>query len=314
MSITIDANMNLFYGLFNISPKKLAHEYSGMTVEEIMKAEAEQGNAAAAKFDREILSNPIKLIELFELRDPGNKFAILHNMNERDLEELLPLLQKADLLTGLNFFTKDKLLDMVEDLPKEELVKFTFQMFSPEQLMQFMPEDQLNKILTSKDMDKNMELKYLQTIKPEVLAQMLEAATGQPVAGAENIGLDGQANLDGQALITQISNLPDDKFQEAMLGMPQQNKRDFVLKLTKDNPKLYLSVDSRTYTDIINNRKEKEDIVKAANVLEPKYLVKMIGQLPQDLTAVVLTQIDTKRFADMLLANFKNVLSQIIAA
>jgi hypothetical protein len=31
----------------------------------------------------------------------------------------------------------------------------------------------------------------------------------------------------------------------------------------------------------------------------------MLEELPKDLTAVVLTQIDTKKFADVLLANFK---------
>lgn len=313
MSITINTNMYLLCSLFNISYKKISNEYSGMTVEQIMEAEAAQGNTSAAKFDKEILSNPIKLIELFELKDPGNKYAILSNMNERDLEDLLPLLGQSDLVAGLNFFTKDKLLDMAEDMPKEQLVNFTFQMFSPEQLMQLMPEEQLNKILTSTDMDKGLEVKYLQTIKPEVLAQMFEAATGQPAAGAEDIGLDGKANLDGKALVTQITNLPDDKFQEAMLSMPQQNKRDFVLKLTKENPKLYLSVDSSAYTSIIKARKEKDEIVKSANVIDPKQLVKMLQNLPKDLTAMVLTQMDTKKFADVLLTKFKDVLSQVVA-
>lgn len=314
MTITINTDMYLLCSLFNINYKKIVNEYSGMTVEQIMEAEAAQGNTAAANFDREILSNPLKLIELFELNDPGNKFAILNNMNEQDLEDLLPLLDKSDLVMGLNFFTKDKLLDMVEDLPKEQLIKFTFQMFPPELIIQLLPEEQLNKILTSTDLDKNLQLKYLKNMNPEILAQMIEAATGQPVAGADDVGLDGKANLNPEALLTQIGNLPDDKFQEAMLSMPQQAKRNFVFKLTNENPKLYLSVDADAYTDIIRNRKEKDDIVKSANVIEPEYLVKMLVELPRDLTAVVLTQIDTKKFADVLLANFKNILSEIIAA
>lgn len=313
MSITIDTDMYLLCSLFNINYKKITNEYSGMTVEQIMEAEAAQGNTEAAKFDREILSNPVKLIELFQLNDPGNKFAILNNMNEDDLEDLLPLLDKSDLVMGLNFFTKDKLLEMAEDLPKEQLIKFTFQMFSPEQVMQLLPEEQLNKILTSTDLDKNLQLKYLKDMNPEILAQMIEAATGQPVAGAEDVGLDGKANLDGQALFVQISNLSDDKFQDAMLSMPKQAKRDFVLKLVNENPKLYLSVDAQAYTDIVNQRKEKEDIVRSANVIKPEQLVKMLVELPRDLTAVVLTQIDTKKFADVLLANFKNILSEIVA-
>lgn len=314
MGITIDANMYLLCSMFNISRKKLANEYSNLTVEEIMKAEAEQGNTAAANFDKSVLSDPTKLIELFELKDPGNKFAILRNMNEHDLDEILPLLSPEDLAAGLNFFTKDKLLALTNNLPIEQLVKMTFEMFSPEQLMQFMPEEQLNKALSSQDMDKSLEIKYLQSLKPEIMAQMLESVTGQPVSGADDIGLDGQANLDKAVLYNQLIELPDDKFQEALLNIPTQNKREFILKMSKENPKIFEMFEADAYTNIINQRKEKKDIVKAAHVLEPKFLVGMITQLPQELTAAVLTQIDTKKFAEILMTSFKDILSKIVAA
>ena len=313
MSITIAADLYLLCSLFNITSKKISNEYSGMTVEQIMQAEAAQGNAAAANFDATILNDPIKLIELFQLKDPGNKYAILSNMNEHDLEELLPLLQKSDLVQGLNFFTKDKLLTMMEDLPKDQLINLTGQMFSQEQIMQYLPEEQIDKMLSSTDMDKDQEKKYLQSVKPEVLAFMLESATGQPVAGADDVGLDGQPKIDGQQVFNQLTTLPDDKFQEAMLAMPKQNKRDFVLKLAKQNPKLYLAVDSHAYINMINQRKDKQDIVKSAGVIDKDQLTKMVQRLPKDLLSVVLTQIDTKKFSDTLIANFKNILSQIIA-
>lgn len=313
MGITLDTDMYLLCSMFNISRKKISDEYSGMSVEEIMKAEAAQGNRAAANFDQSILSNPVKLIELFQLNDPGNKFAILHNMNEQDLDELLPLLSPEDLAIGLNYFTKDKLLNMLEDLPKKELVKYAMEMFSPEQLIQYMPEEQLNKALMSTDMDKGLEIKYLQALKPEVLAQMYEAATDQDAPGSENMGMDGKAQYDGKQLYQQIVALPDNKFKEAMLSMPTQSKKDFIFKMTKDDPKIFLMFDSKAYCNIINQRKEKADMVKSANVIDEKQLVKMVSQLPQDLTAAVLTQIDTKKFADVLLAKFKNILSQIIA-
>lgn len=314
MSITIDTNMYLLFSMFNVSFKKIAGEYSGMSVEEIMKAEAKNGNAEAAKFDKAILSDPHKLIELFQLKDPGNKFAILRNMNEQDLEDLLPLLDPQDLIQGLNFFTKEKLLDMTGDLPKDQLVKFTLQMFSPEQLLQLMPEEQLNNVLTSTDLDKGLELKYIKSLKPEVLAQMIEAATGKPVEGLHNVGIDGKANLDSGNLIAQLSSLPDDKFQEAMINMPKSSKQKFVLKLVNENPKLYESFDSESFTNIISNKKQKDDLIKASGILATDQIVGMLEKLPKDLTAVVLTQIDEKKFADVLIANFKNILSEIVAA
>lgn len=347
MSITIAADMHLLCSLFHISPQKIANDYQGMTVDEIMEAEAAQGNVAAAHYDSEILSNPQKLIELFKLEDVGNKFAILHNMNEHDLDNLLPLLKQEDLVQGLNFFTKEKLLTMDEDLPKQQLVKLVGQLFPPDQIMQLLPEEQLNKMLQSTDMDKQQELKYLQSIKPEILAFMLESATGKPVDGAQaemldaqsaqanaaqtaqagqagagaqtavatpSVGLGGQPNYNKAALLEQIASLPDDKFQEAMLSMPKQAKRAFLLKLTSENPKLLNSVDAQAYTAMMRDRKDKGDIVKASSVIDHENLVKMVAKLPKDLISVVLTQIDTNKFADKLQAHFKDILKQIIAA
>lgn len=313
MGITLDTNMYLLCSMFNISYKKITDEYSGMSVEDIMKAEAAQGNTAAASFDQSVLNDPNKLIELFELQNPGNKFAILSNMNERDLDELLPLLKPQDLTVALNYFTKDKLLNMFEELPKEELVNYVMQMFAPEQLMQYMPEEQLNKALQSTDMDKSLEIKYLKTMKPEILAQMYEAATGQEAPGSQNVGMDGKAKYDSKELYNSIVSLPDDKFQDAMLAIPTQNKKDFMSKMAKEDPKIFQMFDSDAYCNIINQRKEKADMVLYANVIDEKQLVNMVSQLPQDLTAAVLTQIDTDKFADVLLSKFKNILSQVIA-
>lgn len=337
MSITIDADKHLLCSLFKINYLKLSNEYQGMSVEEIMKAEAAQGNTAAASYSAEILSNPRKLIELFKLTDTGNKYAILSNMSEHDLDEMLPLLQQSDLVQGLNFFTKDKLLKMAEELPKEQLVNYTFQMFSQEQIMQFLPEGQINKMLMSTDMDIDQEKKQLMSVKPQVLAFMLESVMGKPIDELQNPGggvikelsdqtgvkggqpmitsydMNGQPNYNAQAIYEQLVNLPADKFQDAMLAMPKQNKRDFVGKLAKLNPKLFLAVDAHAYTDIISQRKDKDDLVKAANVLKGEQLIKMIQQLPRDLTAVVLTQIDENKFADKLLASFKNILRELIA-
>jgi len=312
--ITLDANIYLLCSMFNISRKKLANEYSNMSVEEIMQAEAAQGNTAAANFDLSILSDPTKFIELFQLKDPANKYAILSNMNEQDLEDLLPLLEKSDLIMGLQFFTKDKLVRMLQDLPMEQLLKLTFEMFPPEQLMRLMPEEELNKVLMSPEMDKDLELEYLATMRPEILAQILETVTGQPVAGAQEQGMGNQAYmLDPQMLTDRIRDLPHDKYKEAMISIPTTQKQTFVYQMAQENPKIYQLFDPKAYTDIISQRKDKQDIIRCATVIENEQLVKMLEELPQDLTAVVLTQIDTKKFADVLLSSFKDIIKELAA-
>lgn len=315
--IAIDANLYLLCNMFNISSKKLSEEYSGMTIDEIMKAEAAQGNAAAANFDLTVLKDPAKLVKLFELNNPNNKFIILNSMSEKELEDLLPMLDQHDLAMGLNYFTKDKLLNLFEKLPKKELLKLTFAMFTPEQVMKFMPEEQLDKFLMSDELDKGMEMKFLATMKPEVLAQMLAGANANQAAQENNSGAEQQqpqAGLNRGELLAQISELPDDKFQEAMLAMPKSAKRSFIYKMTQEDPKLFRLFDSHAYVVMMSGHKEKGDMVKAATVLKPESLCKMLEKLPKSLTAVVLTQMDTAKFADLLLSKFRDVLGQIVAA
>ena len=180
--ITLDTDLLYIASKFNISPKRIS-EYANKSIDEIMAAEAANGNPQAAKFDSQVLSNPQELIKLFKLSTPRNRYAILQNMSQHDLESLLPLLETKDLILGLNFFTKDKLLKLVGQIPKKELVKYVFQMFSPEQVMKMMPEEQMNKVLTSQDLDKGLVLKHLKSLSPEILSQMIEAATGQKAEG-----------------------------------------------------------------------------------------------------------------------------------
>ena len=299
--ITLDTDLYSIYKLFNISAKRLS-EYGNKSLEEIMEAEAASGNTAAASFSTEVLNNPTELAKLFKLSSPENKFAILSNLSDHDLKELVPLLDKSDLVYGLNFFTKDKLLKLMDDLPKEQLLKVVFEMFSPEQVMQMMPDKEMDKFLQSYELDKNMVLKNLKALPPEMLAQIIEAATGKPVQSMEQMDL-----------LKELSTLPPEKYKDAMTAIPRQRKRELILQLTKEKPELFQLFSNEAYVKMISN-KEKPDIVKSCKALDPEQLVKMISQLPQDLLAVVMTQMDTEKFAAMLIKNYKDILSQIVAA
>lgn len=302
MSITLDTNLYMICSMFNVSYKKITDEYSGMSIEKIMEAEAAQGNKAAASFDSEVLNNPAKLIQLFGLDKLGNKYAILKNLSEHDLENLLPLLEQPDLVLGLKMFDKDKILELVQQLPKNQLVKYIFQMFSPEQVLKLMPEEFIDKFLQSDKLDKGLVMKHLKSLPPELLAQMLEAATGQPVQ-----------SMDPQDLIKQIGSLPPQKYKEALISLPSEQKRQFILGITKEEPKLFELFDAEGYAKVAA-KKDKPDLIKAAQVIEPEELVKMLKELPKDLISIVMTQIDPKVFADILIEDYQDILSQVIAA
>ncbi len=302
MSLVIDSNLEYIQQVLNISSVKMETEYSDMTVEEILEAEAAQGNQQAIKLAQELLTNTNLIIELFDLADNVNKLLILNEMSEFDLREFLPRMEDKDLLQGLNFFTTDKLLKLLEELPKEELVNTVFQMFSQEEIVQMMPDDQLNKFLTSTDIDKNKILKHMQSIPSEYLIQVLEQVTGEPAEGDLN-------NID---LTKQIGNLHPLEFKDVLTSFQPTQKQQLVLSLAKEHNEWFQLFDADAYTAIINREKQKNEVVKAMSVVEPEHVEKMLQELPRDLLSIVITQIDTDQFAHVLIEEHPEILAQII--
>ncbi len=301
MSIAIDTNIAYLQSKLNLSAEKL-ELYQGKSIEEVIEAETAAGNPLAVQLASELLTDVNLLIEIFKLADPNNKFIILMNMDEQQLREFLPLMEHNDLVQGLMYFTQDKLLEMLEEIPPEQLVETVLQLFSQEEVISLVPEEQLDKILTYHDLDKNKVLQHLKSIPPEYIAQMLESVTGEEVENQNQL-----------AMIKQVGNLNPLEYKEALTSLQPTQKQQLTLSLAKENPELYQLIDARAYTNMIDTHKQKPEIVKAMTVIEDEELIKMIGQLPNDLMSIVITQLDTEIFADHLMKKNPEIIADIIA-
>lgn len=301
MSLAISSTLEYLQMRLGISEAKM-QIYADKSLEQILDAEAAQGNQAAIKMAADMFSDPNQLVELFQLADPENKLVIMQSMTSAQLEKLVPMLETDDLVEGLQFFTQDSLMDLLKEIPKEELVKTVFQMFSEQQIIENMPDKQLDKLLTSTDMDKEMLLQNLKSIPEMYLQQILESVTGEE-------SKESNAN----DLVNQIGQLGDMQYKHAIMNLQPTQKQELTLSLTSREPKLYEKFDTDAYTHIIAREREKDEIVKSFGVIKPEYLQKMIDKLPQDILAVVTTQIDTDKFADSLINKFPEVLAKFIA-
>ena len=301
MSLAISSTLEYLQMRLGISEAKM-QIYADKSLEQILDAEAAQGNQAAIQMAADMFSDPNQLVELFQLADPENKLVIMQSMTSAQLEKLVPMLETDDLVEGLQFFTQDSLMDLLKEIPKEELVKTVFQMFSEQQIIENMPDKQLDKLLTSTDMDKEMLLQNLKSIPEMYLQQILESVTGEE-------SKESNAN----DLVNQIGQLGDMQYKHAIMNLQPTQKQELTLSLTSREPKLYEKFDTDAYTHIIAREREKDEIVKSFGVIKPEYLQKMIGKLPQDILAVVTTQIDTDKFADSLINKFPEVLAKFIA-
>lgn len=300
MSLVIQSTLEYLQSRLNISPAKM-QVYADKTIEQILEAEAAEGNQAAIQLAADMFTDPSQLIELFQLADPRNKLVIMQSMTSTQLAKLVPMLEVDDLVQGLQFFTQDSLMDLLKEVPKEELVKTVFEMFSQRQVIEYMPEQELDKLLTGTDMDKDLLLKNLQSLPEMYLQQIIESVTGEEASG------------NASELVLQISQMGDREYKQAIMNLQPLQKQELTLSITSSEPKLYEKFSTDAYTHIIMRERQKDETIKSMGVIKPEYLQRMMDNLPQDLLAVVVTQIDTEKFADALITKFPELLAKFVA-
>ncbi len=300
--IMVDTNMSFIFNRLGISQSKYYEKYVDMTLDEMIEAEVEEGNPFAIALAKELMENVTLVMELFKMADPKNRLEILRNMSADLMHLFLPLMEPEDLAMGLNFFSMEKLMELMESLPPEQLVKAALEMFSMPDLIKLMPEDQLDKFLESEEIDKNNILKHLMSFQPQYLAQMIESVTGK--------SCDDQMSI--EELMTKIMELNPLEFKNSLKNIQPEQKQKLVLALAKENPELLQLFEPRAYTKIFEEQKDKIDIVKAAQVIDPEHLINMIKELPDDLLALVITQLDPKIFTETLMDEMPEVIAEIM--
>ncbi len=302
MSIQVDTNLAFLQNRLGITAEIFTEKYANKSVSEIIKEEASQGNQMAIALASELLNNINLVMEVFSLANPENRLEIMSEMNDEQLQKFLPEMDKNDLAYGLNYFTQDKLLKMLEAVEPEQLVKVVLELFSKEEVMRLLPEEQLDKLLTSTEMDKGKLLEHLKSIPPEYLSQMIESVTGEEVEDADHLDM-----------IKTISQFGPLEFKDSLMNMQSTPKQQLVLSLSKEHPEYMQLFDPHAYTNMMATYKDKSEVVKAMEVLEQESITEMIKELPEDLLSMVIAQMDTDMFAEVLMKKNPEVMAQIIA-
>ncbi len=296
MPVVLDTNMKLFAERMHITSSRMIQDYGLKTVDEIIEAEAAQGNTHAINYAREMYNSPAKLIKIFKLTDVENKFVILHNMDDRTRQMILPLLDQEDLVMGLYFFTQDKLLEMLKEVDIEELVRVVLGAFALEDIVMMFTEDDLAAFFQNEDLEKYDVIEQLKSLPPEVMIKFVEGVTGRP--SEETNPMD---------LIKSIESLPIDKYRDFMSAIDPDVQRQLTFQLTKTKPKYLQLFENDTYINMLSTLM-KPEMVKPMIALNKDSLVNMITELPEDLMAIVGAQIDTKVFAEFLLDGHLEIL------
>ena len=267
--IRLDIDLSYLTKNFEIGTQRL-NQYGSKSIDEIMEAEAAQGNTKAAEYQQEVTNDPKELIKLFKLSNARNRYAILSQMNSSDLEYLINFLDPSDLQMGLMFFTKEKILNLIYDLPKNKICSIVFQAFSIEQFLKIIPEKELNKFFDSDKLDKNKILDFVETLPPEKLNKMVEKYMFQ-----EEGKLQENNNWSQEHVVKWLDQLQPEKFKKALQCFEREEKQALILNLTKEDNNLLTEFSKNALTFPLRQL-DKVDIVKNMDKLEPQDLIKMV--------------------------------------
>ena len=268
-------------------------------IDEVMQAEALQGNAQAANIEREVFNSPEQILQLYQLTNPKNRFLLLRSMKQEDLVYMMQFLNEKALYGALNYISQDKLMKMVSQMPKSKLATIVFNKFSVKKFLKIIPEREMNKFFNSPKIEKNKIIKAVDGLDPAKLQSIMELLTGQPCK-----------SCDSREVKDKLVDLDDKKFKKALFSMTPETKSALIQGITAENPKALLEFSNDALMKPLTQL-QKQDFMKCLTVLEPEDYLKMLQELPKDLMPLVCSQIDSGVFAELLSSNFKNLLQSV---
>ncbi len=295
----IELNIDLTYLAqhFEVGASRL-NKYATKNIKEIMEQEAANGNTRAKSFES-ILKDPAEVEKLFRLSDSFNRFMIIKNMSNEDVKKLLKHLSKQDLIWGIKYFSLDKIMELLMDLPKKELLKLVFENFTLKDILKLMPTDKMDAFLKNEKVQREDIMKYFDQLEKKDLQRIMSGIMGDEMKDASR-----------EDMFKFLNSLDDRKFKEFITKMEREDKGNMIMVICKEKPKLMLEFDSEDIARPLIEL-DKSDLLKSLKVLDEEFLIPMVEELPDDLLQVVATQIDPAIFADILVNDFADVLAQV---
>lgn len=296
--IQLNVDFNLLSKYFGITTQKI-QQYANKDIDEIMELEAAQGNTKARDY-KKILSDPDKLLEIFKLTNVENKLAILQNMSEGDLDDLLPFLEQDAFVQGLYFFSEEKLLAMCQDLPKEELIGIVFEKFDTFDVLSLMQENSMDNFLMEPKAERKYAQHYFETLNQKALEQIMVSKFGEDYRDKSR-----------KEYLQEFENMEDNEFNQFLISMDRNSKINLIGNMVSQEEDLLLLFENE---DIAKPMEllMKDDKIKLMSNLDPEFLIPMMQELPVDLTQIVLTQIDPAIFAETLARDFQDILQSVV--
>ena len=296
--ITLDLDISYLASRYHIASSDIQqYRRKNLSIEQMMKIEAQKGNANAAKTLMQITNNPDELAKLFQLVKPINRYLILSHMNEQDLLMIMQFLDPEEMILGLSIFNEDVLLKLMTRIDPESLAKVVLSQMDSDKFLKIIPEEFLNQFLTSDKLNRDMLMTAMEEIDEEQLQKMMESLTGQSCYDSRD------------DILLQLGQMSDDDFMKSIFMFDPKGKQQLISNLLKEKPELFTEFSPEAMVFPFQQMK-KEDVLKSLSVLKTKEMLPMVENMPKEILSLITTQIDPKIFSKILCSDFSDVIAQ----
>ena len=243
----------------------------------------------------------IDLHEVAKMLNVGaNKMLILRLLKRSDLMALLYLMPKSQLVNALRLFSKSKLMRLLTMLPKKYLIKMLLNIFSIEELIKKMPTRELFNIMRSQKLTNRKMMQGFQQMDPQFIMQIFGKLFGNQDFG----------NMKFREMMQVFMQTDKSKLMEAMKSLPFKALQPLVTTFAKEDPQLLENL-SGEFIFKLFDKMSKPTLLQGCMALPPEIIIKFLGQLPDPLLVLAVSQIDDHTLENYLISSQPQLLAML---
>lgn len=227
-----------------------------------------------------------------------NKLFVLRLLKRSDLISLLYLMPKNLLVNALRLFSKNKLLRLLMMLPKRLLLKMLLHLMSIEHLISKMPAREIFSILRSNKLTNRVLLQGFRQMDPKFLFAIM----------TKMLGFHDFSKMKFEEIMKVFMDQKKEIILESMKMLPYKALVPFVTLFAKQDPRLLENV-SGEFIFKMFDKMSKPTLLQGCMALPDEVIIKFLGQLPDPLLLVAVSQIDDNTLEQYLLSKQSNLLA-----
>lgn len=260
-------------------------------------ASAKTEKTTESKSKTNTVKSASELLAAYDLTDPANKVKVLSKLSGSAQLELIDLLAPEAKVLGMKLYEKNKILNMLFETSQKNIAKVLVGSMPTEKIFQKIPEEFLNRFLTSDKLEKKNFLKAFQKYTPEQLVKFMTKLTGYSFE-----------KYSKPEMLKMLEKLPVKILQPSLLNIDPKEKIILISKMVEADDELF-KIFSKGQLMMPLDQISKEEMLKGFENLDTSLVGQMLIQLPEEAMPLVLSMIDGQLLSTILLTKYPSAIT-----